>query len=81
MAASLTQRIEQARRIRDALFDRMEGRAAENHNSYSIGDRSISKMTMDEVHDAYQKMDREVQRLERQFRRKTGGSGNIRVKF
>lgn len=81
MAKSLSERIQQSREIRDALLDRLEGRATENHNSYSIGDRSISKMTLEEVRIEYRKADNEVDRLERKYRRMSGVGGGIRFKF
>ncbi len=81
MAKTIAERIEQAELIRDALLDRMAGRSVENHNSFSVGDRSISKMTMEELQIAYNRMDREVQRLERKQRIAGGKRGHIRFTF
>jgi len=81
MAKTLSDRLQQTRNIRDALLDRIEGRAGQDHNSYSIGDRSISKMSIEELGQQYKIFDREVQRLERKYRRSTGGNGHIQVRF
>ena len=81
MAKTLEQRIEQLETIRDSMLDILEGRANKDHNSYSIGDRSISKMTLEEIQVAYRKTDSEIDRLERRNRRNTGVGGGIRFKF
>lgn len=81
MAKTLSDRLEQVREIRDSLLDILQGRAKQSHNSYSIGDRSIAKMTMEEIRNEYAVLDREVDRLERKHRRATGKSSHIRFKF
>jgi len=81
MAKTLTQRLEQAINIRDAIADRMQGRISENHNSYSVNDRSISKMTLDELATAYDWQCKEVRKLQKEFRRCSGKSNAIRVRF
>ena len=81
MAKALSERIEQLKEIRDSMLDILEGRASKDHNSYSIGDRSISKMTLEEIQIAYRKTDSEIDRLERRHRRKSGNGGGIRFKF
>lgn len=81
MAKTLSDRLEQVREIRDSLLDILQGRAKQSHNSYSIGDRSVAKMTMEEIRNEYTILDREVDRLERKHRRATGKSGHVRFKF
>lgn len=81
MAKTLSDRLEQVREIRDSLLDILQGRAKQTHNSYSIGDRSIAKMTMNEIRSEYTVLDREVERLERKHRRASGGAGHIRITF
>jgi len=81
MAKSLSERIEKLKDIRDSMLDILDGRAKKDHNSYSIGDRSISKMTLEEIHASYRKIDSEIDRLERRHRRNSGIGGGIRFKF
>lgn len=81
MAKTLDERLEQSENIRDALLDRLEGRSNQNHNSYSIGDRSIAKMTIAEIRIEYDNFDRQVRRLAREKRRAEGCAGHIRMKF
>lgn len=81
MATTISQRLEQSKRIRDAILDRMEGRIAENHNSYSVNDRSISKMTIDELGEALDFIERHIRKLERRFNRASGVSNMIKVRL
>lgn len=81
MAKSIVDRIQQAERIRDKILDVLEGRATQNHNSFSIGDRSISKMTLDELHIEYRRADNEVSRLKKKQSRAMGGRGGIGFQF
>jgi hypothetical protein len=81
MAKTISQRLDQTREIRDAVLDRMAGRITENHNSYSVNDRSISKMTLDELAGALKHMNGEVRRLEREHRRNSGQTTMLKARF
>ena len=81
MAKTLIDQIQQFERIRDKLLDVLEGRSNQNHNSYSIGDRSISKMTLEEIRAEYRSVDNEISRLRKKLSRAMGGRGGIGFKF
>jgi len=77
----ISQRLVQNKRIRDAILDRMEGRIGENHNSYSVNDRSISKMTIGELGEALEFVERQIRKEERRLNRANGVSNAIKVRF
>ena len=81
MAQSISQRLDKTRHVRDAVLALLEGRAVENHNSYSVNDRSISKMTLAELTEAYKYLNGEVRRLEKEFNRARGRSSVARFRF
>ena len=81
MAYSIGERLQKATAIRDAMIDVLEGRATDKHNSYSIDDRSITKMTHDELQTAIDRQDAIVTRLERKFNRSRGRATSLRARF
>lgn len=81
MAYSIGERLQKATAIRDAMLDVLEGRATDKHNSYSIDDRSITKMTHEELQNALDRQDGYVKRLERQFNRSRGRATTLRARF
>lgn len=81
MAYSIGERLQKATEIRDAMLDVLVGRATSKHNSYSIDDRSITKMTHDELQTALTRQDGLVKRLEREFNRSRGRATSLRARF
>lgn len=81
MAKTLDERITAIEDIRDAILDVMDGRATENHNSYSVNDRSITKMSMAELVEAYDSLEVRLRRLNREKKRAETGCGGMRVLF
>lgn len=81
MASTLSHRLEQSKLIRDAIMDRMQGRAAQNHNSYSVNDRSVSKMTLAELGEALIMIESTIKKLERRYNRERGISNMVKVRF
>lgn len=59
----LIDRINRAERICEALLANIEGRASQVDSSYSIADRSISKMSLEEMTTQYEWWDRHLQKL------------------
>ena len=81
MAKTIAERLDQTREIRDSLLDILEKRASKDYNSYSVNDKSISKMSLSEIQAAYTQMNGEVRRLKKEFNRRNGRSSATRFKF
>ena len=80
MATSLENQLVEAQEILEALMSVLKGRASQVHNSYSIGDRSISKMSLNEVRVEYSFWKNEVNRLKRETRLSEGGVVSVRIR-
>lgn len=77
---NLLEKIRHAELICDALLANIEGRASDVESSYSIADRSISKMSLQELTEQYDWWDKHLSKLSARYESKVsianGGRGN-----